>query len=258
MTARHIAASSGRTDSTTSGSPPTIATSWPASAGFREPETGASTNRPPAARTSAASALEYSGAGVAMLTSVRPLTPSANARVPRPRTVSIAAPSTSMNTTTSHRAKTSAASFATLAPALPRMADFAGERFQTSSGVPALTRFSAIGSPIAPRPMNPTGAERIAVIQLLLDCLAHGAKMLTKSEPRVRGTTGKVIVKARLLAKTRSAAHPARLLALGRSDCLSRGDDGWQMFFLQEDDPVGVCHDEVSAREHVVSDTRGR
>ncbi len=39
---RHIGASSGRTDATTAGSPASIATSRPSSAGRREPETGAS------------------------------------------------------------------------------------------------------------------------------------------------------------------------------------------------------------------------
>src|SRR5438105_11823935 len=102
-----------------------------------------------------------------MLISVRPLMRSANARSPRPVMLSIAAASTSMKMMTSQRAKTSAGSFATLAPALARMADLAGVRFQTRSGVPALTRLSAIGSPIAPTPMNPTGAARVTVIQLL-------------------------------------------------------------------------------------------
>ncbi len=40
---RHIGASRARTSSTAAGSPASIATSRPASAGWREPDTGAST-----------------------------------------------------------------------------------------------------------------------------------------------------------------------------------------------------------------------
>ncbi len=94
-----------------------------------------------------------------MLINVRPFTRRPNAPSPRASTESSAAPSRSMRITSSHRAKTSAGSFATAAPALARMPHFAGERFQTSSGVPAFARFSAIGWPIVPRPMKPTGAD---------------------------------------------------------------------------------------------------
>src|SRR6267143_1513948 len=102
-----------------------------------------------------------------MLINVRPSTRSAKARSPRASTLSIAAPSTSMRITTSHRTKTSAASFATAAPASARTAHFEGDRFQTRSGLPAFKRFKAIGSPMAPRPMKPTRAEGTTVMSAL-------------------------------------------------------------------------------------------
>src|SRR5437868_7987096 len=192
MTALHIGASKGRTVSTTSGSPPTIATSCPASAGLRDPETGASTKRPPASPTSSASDLEYSGDGVDMLTRVRRCTRVANARSPRASTASVAAPSTSMRITTSQRANTSAGSFATTAPAFARTADLDGVRFQTTSELPAFARFSAMDSPIVPRPMNPMGAPRSDAIHSLLDALAH-----RPHSPRQEGSDAQADVRRR-------------------------------------------------------------
>src|ERR1700730_17536319 len=43
IVSRHIGVSSGRTSAMASASPASMATSWPASAGLRDPETGAST-----------------------------------------------------------------------------------------------------------------------------------------------------------------------------------------------------------------------
>jgi hypothetical protein len=56
--------------------------------------------------------------------------------VPRPKTESIAAPSTSMRIMTPARLKTSAGLLATLAPAARNGSLLAGERFQTTSAVP--------------------------------------------------------------------------------------------------------------------------
>jgi len=86
---------------------------------------------------------------------------------PRARTASIAAPSASIRMTTSHCLKTSADAPATRAPAAASGAHFAGERFQTRSGAPAFTRLSAMGSPIAPRPMKPSGAAGFIAMSYL-------------------------------------------------------------------------------------------
>ena len=141
---------------TASGSPASIATSSPACAGPREPETGASTYRPPAARTAASSPREYAGAVVPMCTSVRPATVRANAAVSRPSVASIAAPFASMASTTGACSNTSAADAATCAPAARNGAALAAVRVQITSGVPAFSRLAAIGSPISPSPRNPT------------------------------------------------------------------------------------------------------
>jgi hypothetical protein len=64
---------------------------------------------------------------------------------------------------TSLHANTSPASVATMAPAAPSAWLFEGERFQTRSGVPTFTMLRAMGSPMEPRPMNPTGFETVTV-----------------------------------------------------------------------------------------------
>src|SRR5215218_6761458 len=75
--------------------------------------------------------------------------------VPRPKTESIAAPSTSMRITTRARLNTSAGLAATLAPAARSGSLLSGERFQTTSAVPIRARLSAMGCPMTPRPMKP-------------------------------------------------------------------------------------------------------
>ena len=98
----HSGASSGSTRSSESGSPASIATSWPASAGTREPDTGASTYRAPARARSSRSEREYDGEVVPMCTTVRPATGASKRDPSRPRASSIAAPSASISSTTSH------------------------------------------------------------------------------------------------------------------------------------------------------------
>jgi len=91
-----------------------------------------------------------------MWATVRPATRSANEDVPRARTASIASPSESIRTTTPARANTSLGHEATCAPAARTAAVFPAVRFHTTSGVPARSRFSAMGSPMSPSPMKPT------------------------------------------------------------------------------------------------------
>lgn len=57
-TIAHTGASSGSTSSITASSPASIPMSAPLSAGCHDPDTGASTNRPPASATRAARAAE--------------------------------------------------------------------------------------------------------------------------------------------------------------------------------------------------------
>jgi hypothetical protein len=87
------------------------------------------------------------------------------------RTASIAAASASMRMMVPVRAKTSSAERATAAPASLSAWALAAVRFQTTRGVPAFARLSAIGSPIAPSPTKPTGADEIAVTDFLLEML---------------------------------------------------------------------------------------
>ena len=89
-------------------------------------------------------------------TSVRPAIMDANPAVPRASVASIAAPFASIASTTGARANTSATDPATSAPAARNGAVLAAVRFQTTSFVPARSRFAAIGSPISPSPRNPT------------------------------------------------------------------------------------------------------
>ncbi len=92
----------------------------------------------------------------------------------------------------------------------------------------------------------------------LFDCPSDGTKMFTESQSRVLRTTRDVFFEPCLRAKTGSAAHLVRLFALGRADRLSRCDDGRQAILVQENDTVGVCHNEIGAREHEGSDTGPR
>src|SRR5215211_1096599 len=63
--------------------------------------------------------------------------------------------STSIRITTPVRLKTSAGLPATLAPAARNGSLLSGERFQTTSAVPAWTRLRAMGRSMTPRPMKP-------------------------------------------------------------------------------------------------------
>ncbi len=92
-----------------------------------------------------------------MWTTVCPATRAAKSAVPRPSTASMAVSSASMrNTVSSARSKTSAGSAATSAPAADSGSQRPGVRFQTTSGVPARARLSAMGCPMTPRPTKPT------------------------------------------------------------------------------------------------------
>src|SRR6266851_1944617 len=190
-----------------------------------------------------------------MLISVRPLTRSPKARSPRASTASIAAPSTSMRITTSHRAKTSAGSLATAAPASARMPHFEDERFQTRSGVPALIRFSAIGSPMAPRPMKPTGAEGITVMTTPRWHRQGAADVDgTCRTRRLLGASG--IHRNELVSEDPALSHGVRLYAFP----LRNGPGHLQQLFRararSKHDPVRVAEDEILPPHQEVSEPR--
>jgi hypothetical protein len=103
---RTIGATSVRTRSASS--PATMATSWAFSAGTREPDTGASTYRPPAALIACSSPAEYPGEVVPMCTTVWPRTRRSNSPVSRRSTSSTASPLASIISTVSAFSKTSA------------------------------------------------------------------------------------------------------------------------------------------------------
>ena len=80
-----------------------------------------------------------------MQTSVRPATMGPNPAVPRPSTASVAASLISMTITVPARANTSRGLAATRAPAARRGSQRSGDRFQTTSLLPAAAKFIAIG-----------------------------------------------------------------------------------------------------------------
>src|SRR5438046_1432414 len=145
----------GRTDSTTSGSPPTSTVSEASAAAFTLPDTGLSIIIIPRSATCWAMSRESFGE-IVLMSMIRRFgclaatTPSA----PR-RTSRTARASSSIVMTTSDFSARCRGPSAHVAPFSTSGRAFDSVRFQTTTGNPAFRRLLAIGAPMFPRPMNP-------------------------------------------------------------------------------------------------------
>src|SRR5690625_66464 len=160
-----IGFSSGRMRSRNCASPPTIITSCPVRAPSTPPDTGASRNAAPASATLAAARCTVVTLIVEQSTTTLP---GANAGCMASITASTSASADPPLIITSLRCASSAGSAACDTPCVrAKEAAFAAERFQTQVNRPALARFAAMPSPIAPRPINPTFIDSLPPEALL-------------------------------------------------------------------------------------------
>ena len=154
--------SSGSARAASASVPPSMIASSPVRARGTPPLTGASTSRPPAASTSAASSRVRAGAPLLMSISSAPGRSPASTPSGPSSTAATTSLVGSMVTIRSQPCATARAVAARVAPSSAATSPVnAASASSTCSGKPLPAARAAIGRPIAPRPMKPTAAPLI-------------------------------------------------------------------------------------------------
>mmetsp|Transcript_40410 Transcript_40410/g.91223 ORF Transcript_40410/g.91223 Transcript_40410/m.91223 type:complete len:232 (-) Transcript_40410:18-713(-) len=187
--------------------PPTMNVRVACSAPIVPPETGASTRVAPRDEAAAATSWDTAGSHVEQSMSREPaVTPPSERIPPSPRYTFLTwGLEGSIVTTVRADAATSAGDDAAVAPAAVRVLRLASLTSKATTWRPAFNRFLAMGEPMFPRPMKPTGPSSA-------NCCVLEARLRVRP-PRSAG--GTVACLPSVLQSLRACIAPHRGLALG-------------------------------------------